>query len=95
MQHKTKRPGTKIPQAAKGREPGKHMEPWWLKYEAAGDLAAEFPTPPTLVLSMLNSVHAHWRNRGDTSVNMREDLRHHIAVQKVFKKWRGVHGARV
>jgi len=81
--------------AVRAREHKKHIDRWWLKYEAASDLDAEFPTPPDLVLSMLNSVHEHWRNRGDISVNMREDLRHHIAMQKVFKKWREIHGERI
>ncbi len=85
----------KSPRAKAAQAPSKYIERWWLKYEAAGDLGAEFPTPPDVMLDMLNSVHEHWRKRGDTSANMKEDLRHHVAVQKVFKKWRAVHGARV
>ncbi len=85
----------KSSRAAPARIPKKYLERWWLKYEAAGDLDAEFPTPPEMVFDMLNSVHAHWRGQGNVALNMKEDLRHHTAVQKVFKKWREVYGERV
>ena len=95
MKQKAMRSGNKAPRVTGLKAYKNLIDRWWLKYEAAGDLDAEFPTPPAVVLSMLNSVHEHWRSRGDTSVNMREDLRQHITVQKVFKKWREVHGERI
>ncbi len=71
------------------------LDHWWQKYEAAADLDREFPPSPVLVFSLLNSVHQHRLEHAALAVNLEEDSRHHLTMQKFFKKWREVHGTRI
>jgi hypothetical protein len=77
----------------------KYIEQWWRKYEVMNAMEAElekkFPTPPEVFYSLMNSVYRHWLKSGKSSVVIDADLAHHIAMQKVFKKWREVYDERV
>lgn len=73
----------------------KDVERWWLKYEAASNLDKEFPPHPDLTFSLLSSVHRHRLKHTHLAENLKEDSRHHIAMQKFFKKWQEIHGTRL
>jgi len=77
------------------KERKKYIEQWWRKYEVMNTMEAEleekFPTPPELFYSLMNSVYHNWLKFGKTSAIIEADIAHHIAMQKVFKKWREVY----
>jgi hypothetical protein len=70
----------------------KYIEEFWHKYEAMNEIEAELPpTPRDLIFELMNSVHRAQLNSGKTSFLIDLDIEHHIAMQKVFKKWREVY----
>ena len=73
----------------------KYIEQWWRKYEAMGDLDAEFPPSRELFFELANSAYRAWLKAGNTSAHIEADLEHHIAMQKFFKRWQEVHGQRI
>lgn len=77
----------------------KYIEQWWRKYETMNELENEldekFQTPPEVFYSLMNSVFRNWLKFGKTSAIIEADISHHIAMQKVFKKWREVYDTRV
>jgi hypothetical protein len=77
----------------------KYIEQWWRKYEAMAKLEKEinrkFPPAPRVFSSLMNSTHRVWRLSGKASVLIKADIEHHIAMQKLFKKWREVYDERV
>jgi hypothetical protein len=73
----------------------KYIEQWWHKYEAMGDLDAEFPPSRKVFFDFFHSAYHAWLKSGNTSAQIEADLQHHIAMQKVFMKWREVYGDRI
>jgi len=77
----------------------KYIEQWWRKYEVMNAMEAEleekFPTPPEVFFDLVDSAYEAWLNTGKTAAQVEADLKHHIAMQKVFKKWRKVHGEKI
>jgi len=73
----------------------KYIEQWWRKYEVMNAMEAEleekFPTSPEVFYDMMNSVYRNWLKSGNTAAVIEADLANHVAVQKVFKKWRKVY----
>ena len=73
----------------------KNPEEWWHKYEAMSNLDANFPPAREAFFDLVNSVYCYWLKSGKTATYMQEDLEHHIAMQRLFKKWQEVHGQRI
>jgi len=73
----------------------KYIEEFWHKYEAMGNLDDEFPPSRELFFDFVESAYNAWLNTGKTAAQSKADLQHHIAVQKVFTKWREVHGEKL
>lgn len=74
----------------------KYIEEFWHKYEAMNELEAELPpTPRELVFELMNSVHRVHLNSDKTSFLFDRDVEHHVAMQKIFKKWREVYDKRI
>ncbi len=69
----------------------KYIEHWWLKYEAANDLPDE-AIPREWFFDFAESAYNTWLQNGNTATQFEADIAHHIAVQKVFKKWRKIYG---
>jgi len=77
----------------------KYIEQWWRKYEAMNELDAElnakFPPSRELFFELVDSAYSAWLKTGKTKAQIEADIEHHIAMQKVFKKWREVHGEKI
>jgi hypothetical protein len=77
----------------------KYIEQWWRKYEAMNEVDAEldekFPTSPEVFFEFVNSAYAAWLKTGKTAAQIEADIKHHIAMQKVFTKWRTIHGEQI
>lgn len=77
----------------------RYIEQWWRKYEVMNkvdaDLEAKSPPARKLFFELVNSAHRAWRKTGKINVQIEADIEHHIAMQKVFKKWREVHGGTI
>ena len=73
----------------------KYIEQFWHKYEAMEDLDAQFPPSRELLFSFPNSAYQAWLHSGRASAEIEADIEHHIAIQKVFIKWREVYGERI
>lgn len=73
----------------------KYVSEFWHKYEAIGNLDAEFPPSREQFFSFFESAYRAWVNSGNASAQIEADVEHHIAVQSVFRKWREVHGERI
>lgn len=73
----------------------KYIEQWWRKYEAMGDLDAEFPPSREVFFDFVESAYDAWIKTGKTTVQIEADIEHHIAMQKIFQKWREVHGEKI
>ncbi len=69
----------------------KYIEQWWRKYEVANELDKEFPLPHEQIYDLMNSVHQFRLNAGYADNDLEEDMAHHIAMQKVFMKWRDIY----
>ncbi|NUO78493.1 hypothetical protein HUU05_00325 [candidate division KSB1 bacterium] len=76
------------------RQNKKYIDRWWLKYEAAGALDEEV-VPRELFFEFADSAYEAWLKSGKTAAQIEADIKHHIAVQKVFKKWREIHGDKI
>lgn len=74
------------------QERKKYIEQWWRKYEAMGDLDAEFPPSPEAFFSCLNSTHRAMIQSGKSESHLEDDIEHHLKLQKTFVKWHRVHG---
>ncbi len=73
----------------------KYIEEFWHKYEAMGDLDAEYPPSREVFFDFVESAYHAWLDSGKTSAQIEADLEHHIAMQKVFTKWREVYGENI
>lgn len=73
----------------------KYIEEFWHKYEAMGNLDEEFPPSKDVFFSSLNSVFRACLHSGKTAEHIKADIRHHIEMQKTFRKMRKAHGERV
>jgi len=77
----------------------KYIEQWWRKYEVMNamedEIEEKFPTPPELFFELVDSAYEAWLKTGKTAAQVEADIEHHIALQKVFKKWREVHGEKI
>ncbi len=70
----------------------KYIEEFWHKYEVMNALEGELPPRPReLIFELMNSVHRAHLNSGKAPALTEIDIEHHIAMQKVFKKWREVY----
>jgi len=81
------------------KERKKYIAQWWRKYEVMNKVDAElekkFPTPPEVFFELVDSAYEAWLKTGQTAAQIEADIKHHIAMQKVFKKWRKVHGEKI
>jgi len=59
----------------------KYIEQWWRKYEAMGDLDAEFPPSRELVFSLVNSAYFAWLHSGNAAAHIEAEISHHICVR--------------
>lgn len=80
-------------QSPQTRQSQKNIDRWWLKYETiAHDDAIvsheEF-------IEFAGAAYEAWLQSGKTAAQIEADTEHHIAVQKVFKKWREVYGDKI
>lgn len=74
----------------------KYIEEFWHKYEAMNELEAELPpTPREVFFDLVDSAYTAWLKTGKTATQIKADIEHHIAVRKLFKKWREVHDAKL
>ena len=51
----------------------KYIEQWWRKYEAMGDLDAEFPPAREVFFELINSAHRARLKEGNTAAQMAEE----------------------
>ncbi|MCG3118059.1 MAG: hypothetical protein ALAOOOJD_00193 [bacterium] len=77
----------------------KYAEQWWRKYEVMNKVDTELektsPTPPEVFFDFVDSAYEAWLKTGKTGAQIEADIKHHIAMQKVFIKWRKVHGEKI
>ncbi len=77
----------------------RYIEQWWRKYEVMNAMEAElqekFPISPEVFFELVDSAYEAWLKTGKTAAQIDADTQNHIAVQKVFKKWRKVHGEKI
>lgn len=59
------------------------------------ELEEKFPTPPEVFFDFVDSAYEAWLNTGKTAIQVEADTQHHIAMQKIFKKWRKVHDEKI
>ncbi len=73
----------------------KRLEQFWLKYRGMEDLDIRFPPSREQFFSFFDSAYQVWFKTGNTSAQIEADLQHHVEMQKIFIKWRMVHGKRI
>jgi hypothetical protein len=69
----------------------KYIEKLRRKVQALGNLDTEHRPSQESFFELMDAHHQAWLNSEHREADIEADIAHHIAMQKIFKKWREVY----